>query len=91
MSDQQFHDRIYDDIDNEVVVDMVDWLETRCDSNPRKAAAALVTGLSSILSQTSSGMDQAKAVGLVYARFMLRSVVEMKHIEEHHMPENDND
>jgi len=77
------HEHIFADTNNEVVVDLAEWIHDRVRSNPRVAAAAMVTALASIIAQTSSCVDQAEAVAGVYATYLMQISKDMKHLEEH--------
>jgi hypothetical protein len=81
---EALEEKIRIDLDEELVVELIDWLQPKAKDNPRIAAAALVAALSSIIAQTSSNEDQAVAVATIYGRFLIKASAEMKHIELHH-------
>jgi hypothetical protein len=81
---EDLEEKIRIDLDEELVVELLDWLQLKAKDNPRVAAAALVATLASIISQTSNNEPQTVAVATIYGRFLIKVSTEMKHTELHH-------
>jgi hypothetical protein len=82
---------IIEDTDNDLVVEILEWLENRTDGNTRKAAAALAMSLASLLSQTVDNIDQARICADAYTHHLHFVTLQMKHHELAQQREGHND